>query len=80
MAKCLYMKTLELAVEGMHCNSCAALISDELQDLTGVKTADVSLENKRAVVEFDETQIKPSVIAETIESLGYTAETRAKNE
>lgn len=66
------MKT-ELKIEGMHCNSCSALIKEELEDLQGISAADVSLNEKRAVVEFDENLVKTETIIETIKSLGYTA-------
>ena len=67
------MKT-ELKIDGMHCNSCAALIKEELEEIRGIETADVSLDDQRAIVEFDESLVKPEIIRETIQSLGYTTE------
>ncbi len=36
------MEKLKLNVEGMHCPSCEILVSDELKELDGVKSAKVN--------------------------------------
>lgn len=37
-----------LAIEGMHCTSCAMTIDEELEDLPGVKRAKTSYARERA--------------------------------
>jgi copper chaperone CopZ len=49
--------TTELAVTGMHCGSCSALIQESLADTTGVSRAEVDLDSGRAVVAFDPSQV-----------------------
>lgn len=63
------MKTVELKITGMHCDSCAALIDDELADMEGVSARKV--ETGRAIVEFDEKKTGEAAIKRAITDLGY---------
>lgn len=47
------MKTITLNIEGMHCNGCALGLEGALEDLSFVKSASVSYETKKAVIECD---------------------------
>ncbi len=47
------MKTITLNIEGMHCNGCALGLEGALEDLSFVKSASVSYEIKKAVIECD---------------------------
>lgn len=43
----------EYAVDGMHCQSCVAKVSNALRSVPGVTSADVALGNRRATIETD---------------------------
>lgn len=62
-----------IAVEGMHCDSCAAGIRVTLRRTSGVISAEVSYQRKEAVVDYDPEKITPNKIVETINNLGYKA-------
>ncbi|RME54844.1 copper chaperone [Candidatus Woesearchaeota archaeon] len=61
------MKEENIKVSGMHCQSCAMLIKDELNDM-GVE---VSFSGDTAHVKFDESKITLDKIKEAINKLGY---------
>ena len=65
------MEKLKLNVEGMHCPSCEILISDELKELDGIKSAKVNHVQGTAEVEFDDSKINKEKIIETIKKEGY---------
>lgn len=60
-------------IEGMHCNSCAMLIENELKDKSGVKKVSVSYASEKAEIDFDEKKISEKKIKEIIKKLGYDA-------
>ncbi len=60
---------MELTIEGMHCKSCKMLIEGEVGDLGFVKRIEVSLENRKAVVDTEEGN--EDTIIKTIEELGF---------
>ncbi len=64
-------ETIELAVGGMTCASCAARIERKLNKLDGVEAA-VNYATGKAFVQFD-AGIAPAVLIKTIEDTGYTA-------
>jgi copper chaperone CopZ len=45
----------EYAVEGMHCQSCVAKVSNALRSVPGVKAADVALADRRATIDTEAT-------------------------
>lgn len=63
----------EFHIQGMHCDSCAALIKETLEDTAGIESADVTFNGKTAVVDFDDETVQQSTIIKTIQDLGYTA-------
>jgi copper chaperone CopZ len=65
--------TAELAVVGMHCGSCVALIEEALAERAGVVSASVDLDAARATVGYDPAVIGPDELASTIEEAGYSA-------
>jgi copper chaperone len=65
--------TTELAVTGMHCGSCSALIQESLADTTGVIRAEVDLESGRAVVAFDPSQVDTDRLLSVVSEAGYRA-------
>ncbi|WP_282137818.1 copper chaperone CopZ [Rossellomorea aquimaris] len=65
------MQKESLTVEGMSCGHCVKAIEGSVAKLDGVKSVQVSLEEKRVEVEFDDSQIKLNDIKETIDEQGY---------
>ncbi|MBD0370438.1 MAG: heavy-metal-associated domain-containing protein [Pyrinomonadaceae bacterium] len=63
----------EFNIEGMHCDSCAVNIKEELEDTAGVRNVDVTFKRKTAIVDFDEETVQQSTIVKKIQDLGYTA-------
>ena len=64
---------LEIAVEGMTCESCVQGITHEVGRLEGVKSVEVDLATNTAVVVYVQEKIEPAVLEQTIEALGYAA-------
>jgi Cu+-exporting ATPase len=63
----------EFQIDGMHCDSCAALIKETLEETAGVRDADVNFGGKTAVVNFDQNAVQQQTIIKIIQDLGYNA-------
>src|SRR5215213_641056 len=63
----------EFHIDGMHCDSCAALIKETLEETAGVQSADVNFGGKTAVVDFDQNVLQRKTIIKKIQDLGYNA-------
>uniref|UniRef100_A0A672TQ02 Copper-transporting ATPase 2 n=1 Tax=Strigops habroptila TaxID=2489341 RepID=A0A672TQ02_STRHB len=61
--------TVAVQIEGMHCNSCVRNIEGNISDLPGIQSIEVSLEHKRAVVQYSPNLITLSALQQAIESL-----------
>ncbi len=57
-------------IEGMSCQHCVTHVTQALKEIPGVKTVDVDLKGKYAVVEADR-QIEDGEIRDAIEEAGY---------
>ena len=68
------MKETNLKIEGMHCAGCSTRLEKVLNNLEGVETAKVSLEEKKATIKYDETKISLESIKESIEDAGFKGE------
>lgn len=68
------MKDTNLKIEGMHCAGCSTRLEKVLNNLEGVETAKVSLEEKKATIKYDETKINIENIKEAIEDAGFKGE------
>ncbi len=62
-----------LAIEGMHCGSCAALVEETLVEDLGVARADVDLESGRATVAYDPALFAVADLCDAVVAAGYTA-------
>lgn len=62
-----------LAIEGMHCASCAALIEETLVEDLGAARAEVDLESGRATVHYDPSQHREADLCDAVAAAGYTA-------
>ncbi|WP_455019843.1 heavy-metal-associated domain-containing protein [Kingella denitrificans] len=67
------MATVTLNIDGMTCGGCVKSVTKVLNDLDGVHSATVSLENKNAQVEFDEGKIQIAQLVEAVEDAGFDA-------
>ena len=67
------MQTVTLNIDGMTCGGCVKSVTKVLNDLDGVRSATVSLENKNAQVEFDEGKIQIAQLVEAVEDAGFDA-------
>ena len=67
------MATVTLNIDGMTCGGCVKSVTKVLNGLDGVRSATVSLENKNAQVEFDESKIQIAQLVEAVEDAGFDA-------
>jgi Cu+-exporting ATPase len=60
-----------LKVEGIHCSSCASMISKTVRKIDGVEEAQVSLETGQVTVLFDSTKRPLKDVVAAINRMGY---------
>ena len=65
------MTNIELKIEGMHCTGCSTRLEKVLNNVDGVESAKVSLEEKKADIKYDETQVNEKELIEAIEDAGF---------
>ena len=65
------MNKVEIKIEGMHCEGCSKRLAKVLNNVEGVNTVEVSLENKVAKIEYDESIAKIEDFQEAIEDAGF---------
>jgi copper chaperone CopZ len=63
----------EFHIKGMHCESCAVEIREQLETTAGVFKADVTYGGKTADVEFDDAVVQEKTLVKKIQDLGYQA-------
>lgn len=66
-------KKSTISISGMHCASCAAVITKALLKTQGVTSANVNFSTAKATIDFDEKQVDEQKLVETIKSKGYGA-------
>ena len=66
------MSTQILKVKGMHCASCASIITKKLSVLPHVHSVSVNYGNEKAKIDFDESHTSIDVINREIDKLGYS--------
>lgn len=67
------MKEVKLNITGMHCEGCSTRLQKVLNNQDGVEDAKVSLEDKEAVVKFDESKTNVDALKEAVEDAGFEA-------
>jgi copper chaperone CopZ len=67
------MRQLTISVGGMSCEHCVGRVSKALAALPGVRVEHVEVGS--ASVTYEPAVISPERLAQTVEDLGYTAET-----
>lgn len=65
------MQTVTLNIDGMTCGGCVKSVTRLLEGVEGVEKAEVSLENKNAVITFDESKTDADALIDTVEDGGY---------
>ncbi|XP_072126970.1 copper-transporting ATPase 1 isoform X3 [Mobula birostris] len=63
------LTNLILRIDGMHCTSCVTNIESNISELTAVHKIKVSLESKRAVIQYNPTMITSNALQQAIEAL-----------
>ena len=58
-------------IHGMHCASCAAIITDKITKLEGVKSANVNFATDQAQIDFEPEQVTLEQMNKEISKLGY---------
>jgi Cu2+-exporting ATPase/Cu+-exporting ATPase len=66
------MTNKTLKIKGMHCASCATIITNKVSKLEGVDTVDVNFATEKATVSFDDNVVTVPQMNNEIEKLGYT--------
>ncbi|MEP6871285.1 MAG: heavy metal-associated domain-containing protein [Anaerolineaceae bacterium] len=64
-------KTLELEITGMTCDHCVHAITTAVKDVAGVTDAEVSLEDRSAVISGGAFDVQ--AVLDAIEEEGYSA-------
>jgi P-type Cu+ transporter len=65
-----------LSITGMHCASCAALITRQLKKTPGVEEAHVNYAAEKAHVKFDPSQASKDQLVAAVKNAGYSSEVR----
>lgn len=62
-----------IKIEGMSCEHCANSVKNALEELDGISKVEVSLNNKNAQIEYDDSKLNIETILNTIKELEYNA-------
>ena len=68
------MREIKLKIEGMHCAGCSNRLEKILNNVDGVESAKVSLEEKSADIKYNEEEIELNTILQEIEDAGFKGE------
>ena len=66
-----------LTVTGMTCNHCVHSVQSALEEVEGVRSARVDLQQGRATVDYDESKTSPRELSGAVADAGYQAEEAA---
>ncbi|OZA91998.1 MAG: mercuric transport protein periplasmic component [Azorhizobium sp. 39-67-5] len=64
-------KTVTLAVQNMYCAACPYTVKSSLQSVPGVKAVSVHLQDKSAVVTFDDAKTNVTALTAATTNAGY---------
>jgi copper chaperone len=59
-------------IRGMHCENCVASVNKGVNELEGIVSVEVSLNDSNAVVAYDGSKVQLAEIEKAIESRGYS--------
>ncbi|MFN3594317.1 MAG: mercury resistance system periplasmic binding protein MerP [Thiobacillaceae bacterium] len=71
-------RTATLSVSGMTCAACPITVKKALTRVPGVTKAEVDLDQRRAVVTYDDARTTPADLARAVSEAGYPAQVVAK--
>jgi len=66
-------RTVTLAVENMTCASCPYIVQKTLEGVPGVARVDISFEEKKAIVIFDDAKADVAALTAATADVGYPA-------
>jgi Cu2+-exporting ATPase/Cu+-exporting ATPase len=66
------MTTQILKVKGMHCASCASIITKKLSSVPYINSVSVNYGNEKAKIDYDESRVSIDVMNKEISELGYS--------
>jgi copper chaperone len=67
------MDTMILKVSGMSCGGCVKSVTGVLEALSGVSTAEVSLERNEAVISYEADKVTREQMVQAIDDAGFEA-------
>ena len=67
------MVKVQLNISGMHCASCATILTKALSKVSGVKEATVNYSTEKASIDYDQAQAKVPDFIATVKKKGYNA-------
>ncbi len=70
------MSSTEIGIDGMNCDGCAERIQRLLTQESGVREANVSFNDGRAIVQFNPAAVQPARLYEVIEQAGFSVRER----
>ena len=65
------MTEITFGIEGMSCNGCVKTVTQALQSVAGVESAQVSLADARATVRFDDIRTQPEAVHQAVQDAGF---------
>ena len=68
------MRENKLQIEGMHCAGCSNRLEKILNNVDGIESAKVSLEEKSADIKYNEEEVELNTILQEIEDAGFKGE------
>ena len=68
------MQNVTLNVQGMSCGHCVKAVESSVNELNGIESVNVNLEDAKVTIAFDNAQVSVAQIKETIEDQGYDVE------
>ena len=68
------MKEIKLKIEGMHCAGCSNRLEKILNNVDGIESAKVSLEEKSADIKYNEEEVELNTIIQEIEYACFKGE------
>ena len=64
-------KSVVMSIDGMTCNSCVRSIEENIADLAGVRSINVSLEEKTGIIVYDSKVTDETFLRDAIDDMGF---------
>lgn len=58
----------------LNCEVCAEAIEDELDDISGIKSIEIDMNENKIIITYDSYQLNPERIREAISEIGFPAD------